>query len=120
MFSLSLLTENFITKNFFSYHLGTAALGAILTIGLGVKIVAEMIKQILEVKETYFGTPWYKCCNFGCKWLDNALKYINNNALVMCAIHGTSFFESARQAFDLKMRNYHLIFMGDWVSIVLT
>ena len=46
------------------------------------------------------------CCCRSLFWLlENFLKYLNNNAYIMCAIHGKSFCRSAQDAFQLLLRN---------------
>ena len=37
--------------------------------------------------------------------IERFIKFINRNAYIMSAVHGTGFFRSARDAFNLLMRN---------------
>lgn len=53
-----------------------------------------------------------KCC-FYC--LEKFIKFINRNAYIMCAIHGKNFCSSAKDAFNLLLRNILRTFVLDKV-----
>lgn len=45
------------------------------------------------------------------------MKFLNRNAYIMCAIHGKNFCSSAKDAFNLLMRNVLRVFALDKVSL---
>lgn len=88
------------------YHLGTLAFGSlIVTICRIIRCILEYIDQKLKK----FDNPVTRailCCMKCFFWmLEKFLKFINRNAYIMCAIHGKSFIPSAKDAFNLLMRN---------------
>ncbi|XP_011506573.1 PREDICTED: CTL-like protein 2 isoform X2 [Ceratosolen solmsi marchali] len=85
------------------YHLGTLAFGAlILTI---CRIIRLLLEMILKKANNKFADAIRCCCRCFFYLLENFLKFINNNAYIMCAVHGKGFCHSARDAFNLLMRN---------------
>ena len=69
-----------------------------------------------------------KCC-FWC--LEKFIRFINRNAYIMCAVKSSNFCKSARDAFNLLMRNLmrvvvldsvvdFLLFLGKIVIVLLT
>lgn len=91
-----------------------------MTIGQWVKTLLDTIRKGSEEGGNYFGTFWFKFGDFWLKWLVMIFKYINKYAYITCAVHGTNFFESASQAFNLIMRNIHFAFVSSWVNKALT
>ena len=88
------------------YHLGTLAFGAlILTICRIIRIILEIIHEKLKKANNQFANAVMCCCNCFFYLLENFLKFINTNAYIMCAVHGKGFCRSARDAFNLLMRN---------------
>lgn len=88
------------------YHLGTLAFGSLIV------TICRIIRCILEYidhKLKKFDNPVTRailCCMKCFFWmLEKFLKFINRNAYIMCAIHGKSFCPSAKDAFNLLMRN---------------
>lgn len=53
-------------------------------------------------------------CFFWC--LERFLRFLSKNAYVMCAIHGKPFCSSARDAFNLLMRNFLRVIALDQVT----
>lgn len=88
------------------YHLGTLAFGSLIV------TICRIIRCILEYidhKLRKFDNPVTRaimCCMKCFFWLlEKFLKFINRNAYIMVAIHGKSFCPSAKDAFNLLMRN---------------
>lgn len=88
------------------YHLGTLAFGSLIV------TICRMIRCVLEYidhKLKKFDNPVTRailCCMKCFFWvLEKFLKFVNRNAYIMCAIHGKSFCGSAKDAFNLLMRN---------------
>lgn len=88
------------------YHLGTLAFGSlIITICRIIRCILEYIDQKLRKFENPV-TRAILCCMKCFFWmLEKFLKFINRNAYIMCAIHGHNFCSSAKDAFNLLMRN---------------
>ncbi|XP_058795857.1 choline transporter-like 2 isoform X2 [Phymastichus coffea] len=88
------------------YHLGTLALGAlILTICRIIRLILEWLNDKVKSANNEFANGIMCCCRCLFYLLEQFLKFINNNAYVMCAVHGKGFCRSARDAFNLLMRN---------------
>ncbi|XP_055842030.1 choline transporter-like 2 isoform X3 [Episyrphus balteatus] len=99
------------------YHLGTVALGAfILTICRFIRVVLEYIDQKLKKFDNSVTRAIFCCmkCFFWC--LENFLRFINKNAYIMCAIHGKNFCASAKDSFNLLMRNFLRVVAVDKVT----
>jgi len=87
-------------------HLGTLVFGSlILAICQAINMLLKVIRKTLECR----CNPCCCCC---CGWyqflfgkLEKIVKYINRNAYIMCSVHGTTFVQSAKNAFNLLMRN---------------
>ncbi|XP_058804779.1 choline transporter-like 2 [Phymastichus coffea] len=88
------------------YHLGTLAFGSlIITICNFIKIILYSISSRLRGNcnpLAYLVFGWYRYL-FGN--IEQLLQYINCNAYIMSCIHGTKYLESAKNAFNLLMRN---------------
>ena len=87
------------------YHLGTIAFGSLIV------AIIRFIRMLLEyIERKYLSSTgflkyllWFCKC---CLWcLEKFMRFINRNAYIMCAIKSTNFCKSARDAFNLLMRN---------------
>lgn len=98
------------------YHLGTLAFGAlILAICRMIRIMLEYIDQKLKKYDNPV-TRAIMCCLKCCFYcLEKFIKFINRNAYIMCAVHGKNFCASAKDAFNLLMRNLLRTFILDKV-----
>ncbi|XP_024945858.1 CTL-like protein 2 isoform X2 [Cephus cinctus] len=105
------------------YHLGTLAFGSlIITICRLIRLLLESIDAKLKEYNNKLARGCLKCCKC-CFWLlESFLKFINRNAYIMCAIHGKNFFPSARDAFNLLMRNIIRVAVldkiTDWILLL--
>lgn len=100
----------------FSYHLGTIAFGAlILAICRMIRVVLEYISTKLKTYDNAVTRAILCCmkCFFWC--LEKFLRFLNQNAYIMCAVHGTNFCTSAKDAFNLLMRNFLRVYALDKV-----
>ncbi|XP_069697989.1 choline transporter-like 2 isoform X2 [Periplaneta americana] len=101
----------------FRYHLGTVAFGSlILAICRIIRVILEYINHKLKKYDNAFVKAVMCClrCFFWC--LEKFIKFINRNAYIMCAIHGKNFCCSAKDAFNLLMRNVIRVFVLDKVT----
>ncbi|KDR18085.1 CTL-like protein 2, partial [Zootermopsis nevadensis] len=99
------------------YHLGTIAFGSlILAICRLIRVILEYINHKLKKYDNAFVKAIMCClrCFFWC--LEKFIKFINKNAYIMCAIHGKNFCRSAKDAFNLLMRNVIRVFVLDKVK----
>jgi len=114
------------------YHLGTVAFGSlILAIIRTIKTILEYIEKKCKKFNNDLTKCLLKCCQC-CLWcLEKFMRFINRNAYIMCAVKSTSFCKSARDAFNLLMRNLvrvvvldsvvdFLLFLGKIVIVLLT
>jgi choline transporter-like protein 2/4/5 len=100
------------------YHVGTLAFGSLIM--WICDIVRILLKPIASVQNN--GSISVQPAGFlrGCvDFLMSFLQYINRNAYTMCAIHGKGFCRSAKDAFNLIMRNVVRVFVitniTDWL-----
>ncbi|KAK3907531.1 Choline transporter-like protein 4, partial [Frankliniella fusca] len=99
-----------LTRSFFmsiTYHSGTVAFGSlIISIVRFIRLILDFIeKQAKQYSDNAVGKClmcFCKCC-FSC--VEGFLKFISRNAYIMCAVHGKNFCVSAKDAFNLLMRN---------------
>ncbi|PSN36829.1 Choline transporter-like protein 2 [Blattella germanica] len=99
------------------YHIGTVAFGSlILAICRVIRVILEYINHKLKKYDNAFVKAIMCClrCFFWC--LEKFIKFINRNAYIMCAIHGKNFCRSAKDAFNLLMRNVVRVFVLDKVT----
>ncbi|XP_014208332.1 CTL-like protein 2 [Copidosoma floridanum] len=88
------------------YHLGTIAIGSlILTISQIIKMLLQGLQQKLSTSNNTVASGFMMCCRSIYDMVDSFLTFLNYNAYIMCAIHGKSFLQSAKSAFQLIMRN---------------
>jgi len=100
------------------YHLGSLAFGSLLI------AIVKMIRALLEYADRklkeYTDNAVAKCimcCLKCCFWcLENFIKFISRNAYIMIAIYGRNFCSSAREAFQLLMRNVLRVVVLDKVT----
>ncbi|KAG5670172.1 hypothetical protein PVAND_000453 [Polypedilum vanderplanki] len=107
--------------NLISYHLGSICLGSsIITIVKIIRLLFKFLKYLTCSKNVCL------CC-IGCcidyivEKLEDFLKYLIRNSLILIAKNGTPFFESGRRASDMIMRNLmnviSLNYIGDLVLL---
>jgi len=114
------------------FHLGTIAFGSLII------AIIRMIRTILEYVEKKckkFNNDLTRCllkCCQCCLWcLEKFMRFINRNAYIMCAVKSKNFCSSAKDAFNLLMRNLvrvvvldsvvdFLLFLGKIVIVLLT
>lgn len=109
------LTHAFVQTAF--YHLGTLAFGSlILAICRMIRLVLEYINDKVKKYDNVV-TRAILCCMRCFFWLlETFLRFLNKNAYIMCAIHGKSFCPSAKDAFNLLMRNFLRVVTLDKVT----
>ncbi|KAH8420714.1 hypothetical protein KR222_002885 [Zaprionus bogoriensis] len=109
------LTHAFFQTAF--YHLGTLAFGSlILAICRAIRLVLEYIDAKLKKYDNAV-TRAILCCMRCFFWLlESFLRFLNRNAYIMCAIHGKNFCSSAKDAFNLLMRNFLRVITLDKVT----
>merc|ERR550519_283297 len=114
------------------YHLGTIAFGSLI---LAIIRMIRVTLEYIEKKCKKFNNDLTKCIICACKcclWcLEKFMRFLNKNAYIMCAVKSTNFCSSARDAFNLLMRNMvrvvvldkvcdFLLFLGKMVIVLLT
>lgn len=109
-----------LTKAIFQtsfYHLGTLAFGSlILAICRMIRLVLEYIDRKLKKYDNTV-TRAILCCMKCFFWiLESFLRFLSKNAYIMCAIHGKNFCSSAKDAFNLTMRNFLRVITLDQVT----
>lgn len=101
---------------FYRYHLGTVAFGSlIISICDFLRAMLEWAQTKLKKYDNSFTRAIFTCmkCFF---WLLNKfLCFVNRNAYIMCAMYGNNFCTSARQAFELVVRNIVRVVVVDKV-----
>ncbi|XP_023169298.2 CTL-like protein 2 [Drosophila hydei] len=99
------------------YHLGTLAFGSlVLAICRLIRLVLEYIDAKLKKYDNVV-TRAILCCMRCFFWLlESFLKFLSKNAYIMCAIHGKNFCTSAKDAFNLLMRNFLRVITLDKVT----
>ena len=90
----------------FRYHLGTLAFGSLLVaiVRLLRVIMIRVQKTVKSMTSEKFANMLLCCCQCCLCCLERILKFINKNAYIQCAIFGTPFMESGRQACYLVVR----------------
>lgn len=103
----------------FRYHMGTLAFGSlIVTICRLIRVALEYLDKKLKKYDNVVTRSILCClkCFFWC--LEKFLRFLNKNAYIMCAIHGKNFCSSAKDAFNLLMRNFLRVIALDNVSLI--
>lgn len=99
------------------YHLGSLAFGSLV---LALVKITRIVMEFVEEKLKKYDNPAVKCCLcwFSCfTWcLESFLKFLTNNAYILLAIYGKSFFWSGREAFELIARNAVRVVVLDRVT----
>jgi len=101
------------------YHMGTLAFGSLI-IAI-IKLIRAMIQYVQDKVKEYGGDNAFakvilcmcKCC-FWC--LEKFMKFINRNAYILTSINGTNFCSSAKEAFNLILRNCVRVVVLDQVT----
>jgi hypothetical protein len=108
----------------FTYHLGSIALGSLLVAIITlIKIVFEYLAKQNEkiMGKDNFIFKAVVCCLRCVIWcLDCCIKYINLNAYIQIAIHGSNFCTSAKEAFYLIVRHADRFGSVNLISTLLT
>lgn len=88
------------------YHLGTVAFGSFI---IAVCRIIRVVLEYIDHKCKKYNNEITRAilCVFRCLFwlLEKFLRFLNKNSYIMCAIHGKSFCGSAKDAFNLLMRN---------------
>lgn len=99
------------------YHLGTLAFGSlIVTICRLIRVCLEYVDRKLKKYDNDVTKCILCCCKCFFWCLETFLRFMNKNAYIMCAIHGKGFCTSARDAFNLLMRNFLRVIALDKVT----
>lgn len=102
------------------YHLGTAAFGSFI---IAVTKIVRMIVAKAQQKARELGNALGEallCCCQCCLWcFEQFIKFLNKNAYIQCAIFGTPFCRSAREAFGLITRNVGKVGSISYVSTIV-
>ncbi|XP_058055526.1 choline transporter-like 2 isoform X3 [Anopheles bellator] len=94
-----------VTRTIF-FHLGTLAFGSlIIAICKIIRAILEYLDHKLKKFDNSVTRAILCCCRCFFWCLESFLKFLNTNAYIMCAIYGTNFCSSARDAFGLLTRN---------------
>jgi len=114
------------------FHLGTIAFGSlILAIIRTIRTILEYAEKKCKKFNNDLTRCLLKCCQC-CLWcLEKFMRFLNRNAYIMCAVKSTNFCTSAKDAFNLLMRNLvrvvvldsvvdFLLFLGKIVIVLLT
>lgn len=99
------------------YHLGTVAFGSlIIAICSFIRAMIEFAEQKIKKYDNACTRAIFCClrCFFWC--LHKFLCFVNRNAYIMCAVHGKNFCTSAKNAFELLMRNVIRVVVVDKVT----
>ncbi|XP_010603447.1 choline transporter-like protein 5 isoform X3 [Fukomys damarensis] len=99
------------------YHTGSLAFGSlILALIQMFKVILEYLDRRLKNAQNNI-SKFLKCCLGCCFWcLEKMVKFLNKNAYIMIAIYGKNFCRSARDAFNLLMRNILKVAVTDEVT----
>lgn len=101
----------------FRYHLGSLAFGSLLiAIVQVIRTMLEYVDAKLKGSENEVAKFLIKClkCCFWC--LEKILRFITKNAYIMMGVHGKNFCASAKDAFNLILRNVVRVFVLDKVT----
>jgi len=88
------------------YHSGTAAFGSlIIAIIKMIRAALAYLQRKAEEMDNGIAKA-ILCCLQCCFWcLEKCMRFLNKNAYIQCAIFGSSFCKSSKEAFFLIMRN---------------
>jgi hypothetical protein len=90
----------------FRYHVGTVAFGAfIIAVIQFVRYCLKYLEQQSKAQKNKVMVIVLKCAQC-CLWcFEKSVKFLNKNAYIQTALHGTSFCTSAKNAFMLILSN---------------
>uniref|UniRef100_A0ABI7XVS7 Choline transporter-like protein n=1 Tax=Felis catus TaxID=9685 RepID=A0ABI7XVS7_FELCA len=99
------------------YHTGSLAFGSLILASIQIfRIVLEYLDRHLKEAQNNI-SKFLQCCLKCCFWcLETVVKFLNRNAYIMIAIYGKNFCKSAREAFNLLMRNVLKVAVMDNVT----
>ncbi|XP_058514149.1 choline transporter-like protein 5 isoform X7 [Ochotona princeps] len=102
------------------YHTGSLAFGSLLIALIQFyRIVLQYMDRHLKNAQNNIA-KFFQCCLKCCFWcLENVVKFLNKNAYIMIAVHGENFCTSARDAFNLLMRNIVKVAVTDEVTFLI-
>lgn len=96
------------------FHLGTIAFGSlIITIIRMIRLLLDALKNSLKKSDNAAARLLITCFECLFQMLEDLMKFINRNAYIVCAVHGYGFCTSAKEAFNLLMRNILHVFVLD-------
>uniref|UniRef100_A0A1B6JVG8 Choline transporter-like protein n=1 Tax=Homalodisca liturata TaxID=320908 RepID=A0A1B6JVG8_9HEMI len=99
------------------YHMGTVAFGSlIIAICSFIRAMIEYAEKKVKKFDNAITKAIICCCKCFFWCLEKFLCFINRNAYIMCAIHGQNFCTSAKDAFQLLMRNVIRVIFVDKVT----
>jgi len=104
----------------FRYHLGTIAFGSfILAVVQFLKYFMKYLEKQAKAQKNQIVACICKVLGY-CLWLfEKCVKFLNKNAYIQTALHGTSFCVSAKNAFYLIVRNaVRMALLGGLGSII--
>ena len=112
-----------VSSSFFRalrYHTGSLATGSlIITIMTIIRLLLEYIDMKTKQSQSQVAQVIIKCMKCCFKCLDKFLKFLNRNCYIMIAIHGYTFWQGCKKAFELILRNVvrvtTLNFVGDFL-----
>lgn len=88
------------------HHMGTLAFGSlVITICHLIRLALEYVEKKLKKHDNPVFRLIIKCMKCYFWLLERFIKFVNKNAYIMCAVHGKGFCRSARDAFNLLLRN---------------
>jgi len=90
-----------------AYHLGTVAFGSlVIAVIRMIRLVLDYVEKKCRKLNNEIGRCVLCFCK-ACLWcLEKFMRFINRNAFIMCAVNGTNFCKSAKDAFNLITRNF--------------
>ncbi|KAM6217071.1 choline transporter-like protein 5 [Rhynchocyon petersi] len=99
------------------YHTGSLAFGSLILGSIQMfRIILQYLDYRIRVAQNKL-TKFLRCCLKCCFWcLETAVKFINKNAYIMIAIYGKNFCKSAKDAFNILMRNVVRVAVMDKVT----
>ncbi|XP_050532264.1 choline transporter-like 2 isoform X2 [Daktulosphaira vitifoliae] len=99
------------------YHLGTIAFGSLIIATCNfIRAILEYVEVKLKKYDNSFTRAIFTCMRCFFWMLNKFLRFINRNAYIMCAMHGQNFYNSAKRAFDLLLRNALRVVVLDKVT----
>lgn len=93
-------------RNCFRYHAGSLAMGAfILAVVQFIRYMAYYFEKQAAAQKNKVMVLVLKCVQY-CVWcIEKCIKFLNKNAYIQVALLGTNFCRSAKNAFQLILRN---------------